>query len=191
MDITVVLWNFNVGLYYFINLGFQNQFFNFIMPIITFFGRIFVWVGFFIILFLFGGIKGRKTAILGFLTIIITTVLIVLIKDIIAEPRPFITLANVHLLETVKSTSFPSAHSTTSFAVLVLLGMKYGYWYLFIAFAVLIAFSRVYMGVHYPFDVIFGAILGTACTLMLLKYEDRIFSNKYFLKLIKQKKSNV
>lgn len=184
MDIIANLWDFNITLYYLINFNLQNPVFNFLMPLITFFGRIFVWVIFFVILFIFGGIKGKKTAILGFLILIITTALIVLVKNIATEPRPFITLAHVHLLEIVKTTSFPSAHSTTSFAVLVLIGKKYGYIYLFITLATLIAFSRVYIGVHYPFDVIFGAILGTLCTLIILKYENQIFQNEYLSKII-------
>lgn len=184
MDIIASLWDFNISLYYLINLNMQNPVFNFLMPLITFFGRIFVWVIFFVLLFIFGGTKGKKTAILGFLILLITTILVVLIKNFVAEPRPFITLANVHLLEIVKTTSFPSAHSTTSFAVLVLLGKKYGYIYLFIALATLITFSRVYIGVHYPFDVIFGAILGTVCTLIILKYENQILQNKYLSKII-------
>lgn len=184
MDIIANLGDFNITLYYLINFNLQNPVFNFLMPLITFFGRIFVWVIFFVILFIFGGIKGKKTAILGFLILIITTALIVLVKNIATEPRPFITLAHVHLLEIVKTTSFPSAHSTTSFAVLVLIGKKYGYIYLFITLATLIAFSRVYIGVHYPFDVIFGAILGTLCTLIILKYENQIFQNEYLSKII-------
>lgn len=189
MDIIGSLWDFNITLYYLINLNLQNPLFNLLMPLITFFGRIFVWVIFFVLLFIFGGIKGKKTAILGFLILLITTALIVLIKNIVTEPRPFITLAHVHLLEIVKTTSFPSAHSTTSFAVLVLIGKKYGYIYLFITLATLIAFSRVYIGVHYPFDVIFGALLGTLCTLIILKYENQIFQNKYLSKIIPSEKS--
>lgn len=57
--------------------------------------------------------------------------------------------------------SFPSGHATIAFAMAVILSHKEPrFGWLFYTLAVLIALSRVYLGVHYPLDVFFGALLG-------------------------------
>lgn len=59
------------------------------------------------------------------------------------------------------SLSFPSSHSTNMFAIAFIFTMFYpSRWYWFFSFAALIGFSRIYVGMHYPGDVLGGAILG-------------------------------
>ncbi|MGH3071337.1 MAG: phosphatase PAP2 family protein [Gaiellaceae bacterium] len=67
------------------------------------------------------------------------------------------------LLESPSTFSFPSGHATVSFACATVLALAVPRlrWPLY-ALAALIAFSRVYVGVHYPFDVLAGAVLGVA-----------------------------
>src|SRR6266511_3642298 len=82
----------------------------------------------------------------------------------IGRDRPPVRFAEPHALVHVPANpSFPSGHASTSFACAALLG-----WLtplprvpLFVL-AALIAFSRVYVGVHYPLDVLGGAALGIA-----------------------------
>jgi len=86
------------------------------------------------------------------------------IKIVTDRPRPFETIPQADpLLGGTVTQSMPSAHAATSFAGAIVLA------YLFRSFApfafllaVAIAFSRVYVGVHYPSDVVAGAALGTA-----------------------------
>lgn len=89
------------------------------------------------------------------------------LKYVVRRPRP--ALENLPALSsTVTSLSFPSAHSTTSFAAAHYLSgegvVSKGPVY---ALAAAMALSRVYAGVHYPSDIVAGAALGTAASLVL------------------------
>jgi undecaprenyl-diphosphatase len=92
------------------------------------------------------------------------------LKPLIDRPRPFETHANVDaLLGGTLGSSMPSGHAATSFAGAAILGGLYrpGLPY-FLVLAVAISYSRVYLGVHYPFDVIAGAALGATVSLAAL-----------------------
>lgn len=187
-----VLLKYNVIIFYLINIGLENGFLNFIMPIITNFGSILAWGIICGLLYLFGGAKAKKVAILGLIALLISNAAVYLLKPIIAEPRPFLALGNVHqLIPETEIYSFPSGHTTSSFSVATLIGLKYRLKlkkknfrliYPLIAFAAVIGFSRIYVGVHYPLDVVFGALIGILCALAVLKLEVGIFKIFHDLK---------
>ncbi len=67
------------------------------------------------------------------------------------------------------SYSFPSGHSTTAFAVATSLSLDYPKWYVIVpsyAYAGTVAYSRLHLGVHYPSDVLTGAIIGSGCAVL-------------------------
>jgi undecaprenyl-diphosphatase len=74
------------------------------------------------------------------------------------------------LVELPSTYSFPSGHATVSFACATVLVLAVPRLRVpLFAFAALISFSRVYVGVHYPFDVLAGAVLGVAIAIALRK----------------------
>lgn len=86
-------------------------------------------------------------------------------KNAVARPRPFDTYTQIiPLITRPKDYSFPSGHTCASFAVaLVCLRMLPGKWGILpVVLAGMIAFSRLYLGVHYPGDVLAGFLDGTA-----------------------------
>jgi membrane-associated phospholipid phosphatase len=99
-----------------------------------------------------------------------------ILKDWMARPRPFITYEDiVPLIPPPTDFSFPSGHTTSSFAVAFvyfkLLPKKWGIPALLVAAA--IAFSRLYLGVHYPTDVFAGMFIGyivSRIAIFLVKY---------------------
>lgn len=190
MEIAILngILHYNVVLFYLINDGMDNRTFDFIMPLITNFGSIVAWGIVCGLLFVFGGEKAKKVAILGIFALLVSNVAVFVLKYLIAEPRPFLALSNVDLLVPENEIySFPSGHTASSFSVATVIGLKYSFMvrnkrykliYPLIAFAALIGFSRIYIGVHYPLDVAFGAIVGIICALIMLKSEDKVFLNK-------------
>lgn len=180
--------HYNVLLFNLINHGMDNAAFDFVMPFITNFGSIVAWGLICALLFLFGGENAKKVAILGLAALFISNVAVFILKYIIAEPRPFLTLNNVDMLVPESEFySFPSGHSASSFAVATIIGLKYSFMargkkyrlvFPLLAFAALIGFSRVYIGVHYPLDVVFGAVVGIITALIVLRFEDKFFLNK-------------
>lgn len=84
--------------------------------------------------------------------------------------RPEDALGGIDVLVTTPSTpAFPSGHAATSFAAAVVLSVAVPTLApVFVALAALVAFSRLYVGVHFPLDVLAGATLGAAVATALL-----------------------
>jgi len=85
-----------------------------------------------------------------------------LVKSLVDRPRPFRDLPEADpLLRGDIGSSFPSGHAATSFAGALVLAYLVRRWLVaLVALAALVAASRVYVGVHYPLDVLGGAALG-------------------------------
>jgi undecaprenyl-diphosphatase len=189
--------NLNIELFYFINLGMDSSVLDVIMPFITNFGSLIAWCIVCALLFVLGGENGRKVALLGLAALFISNVAVVFLKYLVVEPRPFLTLPNVELLVSENEIySFPSGHTASSFAAATLLGLKYRLNYKgksfrlvypLLAFAAVIGFSRIYIGVHYPLDVVFGAAVGILSALLVLKIGDNILVDQMSRECLKEK----
>jgi len=108
-------------------------------------------------------LQGKKDAAIDVVVLIIVATLAAeALKLIFDRPRPSLELDDVRTLMSASGPSFPSAHAARAFAVACLICIveprKFGLTALL--FATLISVSRVYLGVHWPSDVLVGAILG-------------------------------
>jgi undecaprenyl-diphosphatase len=91
-------------------------------------------------------------------------------KFILERPRPCHVLQGIHLLVSCGGGySFPSSHAVNNFCGAVVLSHfseKATPWVF--SFALIVSFSRIYVGVHYPSDVLGGAIVGTFCGVFVI-----------------------
>ncbi len=155
----------DINILIFIQEKMHTALMNKVMPVITSLGSGgLVWVIITILLLISN--KYKKVGMIMALSLILVTILGEgIIKHVVQRTRPCVDVPTMKMLVKIpKSYSFPSGHTAASFAaagVLMINLKKYGLYALLLAS--LIAFSRLYLFVHYPSDVLVGAILGLAC----------------------------
>lgn len=139
---------------------------NELMIWMTLYGREIVWIIIIIMFFVFGGWLGKKIAVIIGLSILVLTFLVPVIKNLIERPRPLVPQVDF-LLAADKEYAFPSGHATIVAAgVAVVLALYRGsarrtlISVILSIEAALVCISRVYVGAHYPLDVIGGILLG-------------------------------
>lgn len=161
---------FDDSIMYMIKKYTQSKFLDTMMPVITGLGDGgAIWFIIASVLLLY---KPYRISGIGVISALITATIMGegLIKHTIKRSRPCNEAFNTNLLIGRPMTySFPSGHAASSFAAAGVLCSFLGvYGLFFVVIAFLIAFSRIYLFVHYPTDVIAGIILGLFCSKVVL-----------------------
>ncbi len=168
-----------------IHRGLTNDFFDWLMPLLR---NRFFWTPLyiFIIVFCIKQYKKNGLYIIGMLLFTFAMGDLIasrLIKNLVGRIRPCndFSLSNeiIHRVHCGSGFSFPSAHATNHFAIaFFLIFVFYPKWKpilpIGLIWAFLISFAQIYVGVHYPFDTIFGAILGTTIAIFTFYIYKRI-----------------
>lgn len=172
---------FDTQLFYALNdLAGKSSFFDWI---VVFFASYlaYILVALFLAFLLFSQYSKREKLIIFLITGISAVIARLGVTEFIRlfyhRPRPFLAL-QVNQLLTSNEWSFPSGHATFFFAMataIYLYNKKWGVF--FFTAAILMTISRVIAGIHYPSDIVGGAIIGVTVTYVVF-YLIRIYSTK-------------
>ena len=156
-----------------LNGHWPNPLLDRLLPLVTDAGKYtlpFVVIG--IVIMVVGRARGLRFLVLAVVSVVVADAIGThLFKYGFLRPRPCIALTDVRLLVGCTNLpSFPSNHAVNAsvLATLATLSMP-RLWPPAVALAVLVGYSRVYVGVHYPLDVLGGSVLGIAVALAFSK----------------------
>jgi undecaprenyl-diphosphatase len=160
----------------------HSSIFNKLMIWLTEYGREVFWVVVMVLLFILGGGSGKKTAIVIAISILVLIPLGTITKDIISRLRPAIPKSDF-LIAADSDYSFPSGHAVivSAGAAVALALFRDTYRKLAISVllaieATLVCISRVYVGGHYPLDVVGGILLGVGVSFIFVGIEGHLES---------------
>jgi len=106
----------------------------------------------------------KKTALYLTETIVISQVISFSTKAIVNRPRPAVKDPTLTAIHKSRTTSFPSGHTAAAFSIATALTISNPKWYVMaptFTWATLVGYSRLYLGVHYPSDILAGALVGS------------------------------
>jgi membrane-associated phospholipid phosphatase len=171
------------ALFFFINVSLANPVTDILMPLVTSdtFLRLLYLISALLIVWK-GDTRLRWLLLFSVLVLALTdSISAQWLKPLIARPRPCqsLPIQQIHLLvDCGAGLSMPSSHASNAFGQAALFGLAFRKWrWSLWLFAAIIAVSRVFVGVHYPADVVIGSILGIA-----------IGSAVYFLHVVAMKR---
>ncbi len=112
--------------------------------------------------------KARMTGLEAATSLVSGSLLVLIMKRVIGRERPYLSILDVNTLRKLwKDHSFPSGHTAAAFEMAVSLSFGYPSLYLvFLGLAAMVGISRIYVGMHYPTDVLIGAALGSSLSIV-------------------------
>ena len=178
--------SFDFHIMSFIQENLHNAFTDFMFPYITYLGQ----AGAIWLIVSFALLFKKEYRLCGIMILFALLITFIsgelIIKNVVMRPRPYMDYPNYTalLVPKLNSFSFPSGHSASSFTaatVLFYFSRKIGIAALLLAF--LISFSRIFLFMHYPSDVLVGIILGISFALITILLQKRLAKrNPFFVK---------
>lgn len=118
----------------------------------------------------------RRNALLILIPVVISAIVANILKYAIDLPRPYEIYPFIQKLSVGGSPSFPSGHTADAFAFAVAAALVFRKWFLILPcllWASLVGYSRMSLGVHFPSDVLAGALIGSICAFAYYLFVNR------------------
>jgi membrane-associated phospholipid phosphatase len=122
----------------------------------------------------------RKSLYIG-ASVVTSAIITSILKYGINRTRPFITYPDIEKAAPAGSPSFPSGHTSDAFALATSLSLAFPKWYIIapsFAWAGAVGYSRMDLGVHYPSDVLMGAVIGVGSAYLCYKGKQWLLKRK-------------
>jgi undecaprenyl-diphosphatase len=176
----------DIKLFQIINITNHNSFLDTIFPVLTNFGNFKIPIAIIVLLIILRGNFSHRKNIIIIIAVVLFADLVSsqIMKNIFQRLRPCHIVQNARLLANCSNSfSFPSSHATNISAFAFTGFYFYSRWkYFLLAIAILVCYSRVYVGVHYPFDCLSGALLGVLISLFFIKLLLPVIEKLHFVK---------
>lgn len=153
--------------FHFINHKLKCKLFDFLLPKLTHLGGALCTISSLLLIILLSDSIIRMLAFKALLSLAVSHIIVHIIKKVYCRERPYVTLSAANLgAHPLKDYSFPSGHTTAVFSISIVFALhSLLLAIILVPLAMLIGFSRMYLGLHYPTDCMAGALLGTCSSL--------------------------
>jgi len=157
------LYTWERHLFQWINGRLHNRFLNFWLFYLTHLGGATGSIGISLLVLAFAPEPWKTTALQGLVALAVSHIPVAIAKKLYPRARPYLALPGTNTFHNpLKDHSFPSGHTTAIFAFTVpYMLAQPALAFILLPVACLVGFSRIYLGLHYPSDVLAGAIIGT------------------------------
>ncbi len=174
-------------LFRFINLTLQTAWLDAVIPFFE--SKKNLWLAAPLVVFLLikGGLRGRIFILLLAMSVAVTDGIICRnLKSAVARPRPYVVISDTHRLVKANKhhVSMPSSHTANWFTGVA---VAFIFWrrslWLMLPLALVVGFGRIYGGVHYPGDVLAGALIGATTGALVVWGMEKLWATlgrKYF-----------
>ncbi len=162
----------DVVTFFWVNRTWRSGLFDAVMPLLTKLGGAVFTIGFCLALLVSRSQFWRKTGVYLAVSLLASHLVVAACKRLLGRNRPYQVLENVFTgNKLLTDASFPSGHTTAAFCTATVLSfMLPGLAPAFVSIAFLVGSSRVYLGLHYPSDVLIGAVIGVITPLAVFSF---------------------
>ncbi|MFC4022193.1 phosphatase PAP2 family protein [Oceanobacillus longus] len=168
-------------LFKYINQFFERRHLNLFLRTITHLGDAKWTISILLLFILFSSSSIQLTAIASAISLTISHIPVALAKKLFPRRRPYLALPQIDVTDNpLKDHSFPSGHTTAIFSIVTPFILLNPIWtIILVPIAILVGISRIYLGLHYPSDVVVGCLIGWSAGTISYAFMVSNFTNMF------------